>query len=60
MKGQILCTLLEFKDLKNLDNTINYVELELLKLNFKNTKYLITDKVSAITAKWDLESHLLF
>ena len=44
-------TLLGFKDLKNLHNTINPAELESLKLNFKNIKCLIADEVSIIITK---------
>ena len=52
--------LLGFKDLKNLDNTIYLVELKSLKFKFKNAKYLIVDKVSAVTAKLlaVLDTHL--
>ena len=60
VKGKILYTLLGFKDLKNLDNTINTVEPKLLKLNFKSTKYLIVDKVFIIMVKLliVLDTHL--
>ena len=51
LKGKILHALLWFKDLNNLNNAINPVKLELLKLNFTNIKYLIEDKVSTIIAK---------
>ena len=44
--------LLRFKDPKNLDNTANPVKLELLKLNFKNKKCLVADKVSVIIVKF--------
>ena len=43
--------LLGFKDLKYLNNIIDLIELESLKLNFKNAKCLITDKASVIIAK---------
>ena len=43
--------LLGFKDLSNLNDFINTIKLELLKLNFTNTKYLIADDVFAMIAK---------
>ena len=60
VKGWILCTLLGFKDPKNLDNNVNSVKLKLLKLNFKNVKYLITDEVFMIMARLliVLDTHL--
>ena len=60
VKRQTLNTLLRFKDLKNLNNAINPAKLKLLKLNFKNAKYLISGKVSLIIAKFFamLDTHL--
>ena len=43
--------MLGFKDSKNLNNTINPIEFELLKLNFKNAKYLNRNKFFIIIAK---------